>query len=238
DPMSTGSATANLHRVRRALRRYGIKGSAREAAGLVRSVPARRRALRADRAFDEQLGVDTSGIVRLHELSFESENKELGSRYEATSPESFERVMSQLELGDRELTFVDLGAGKGRALLLASRLPFRRLVGVEFSPELTAIGQRNVEAWRQRHPDCPDIELVCQDATTYEFPDEPLLVYMYNPFEAPVLLEVLANLRASLQRSPRPVMLVSITPWETLDALTSSGFAAASPPELFLPAAM
>jgi SAM-dependent methyltransferase len=233
--MSTGLPTTSLHRVRRALRRYGVRGSARQAAGLMRSAPARRRAQRADRAFDERLGVETSGIVRLHELAFACDTKELGSRYQASSPASFTRVMGQLELGDRELTFIDVGAGKGRALLMASRLPFRRIVGVEFSPELTEVGQRNVEAWRQRNPDCADIELVCQDATTFAFPDEPLLVYMYNPFEAPVMRKVLGNLRASVQRSPRRVLLVLVDRTIELEAVTDSGFASASPPELYLP---
>jgi hypothetical protein len=119
---------------------------------------------------------------------------------------------------------------------MASRLPFRRLIGVEFSPELTAVGERNVDVWRQRHPHCPDIELLCQDATTYDFPDEPLLVYMYNPFEAAVLRKVLANLRASMERSPRRVLLIMTDRTVALDALTSSGFApVSSPPELFLP---
>jgi SAM-dependent methyltransferase len=233
--MASGSGTAHLQRLRRALRRYGVKGSAREATGLVRSMRARRRAQRADRAFDEQLGVDTSGIIRLHELGFESENKELGARYQATAPESFEQIMSQIDVGDRDLTFVDVGAGKGRALLLASRLPFRRLVGVEFSPELTEIGKRNIARWQARTPDCPDIELICQDATTYDFPDEPLLVYMYNPFEEPVLLQVLGNLRTSVQRSPRRVLVVLLTREASLKTLAASGFAPSTPPELFLP---
>jgi SAM-dependent methyltransferase len=230
-------ATAQLHRLRRALRRYGVKGSAREAAGLVRSAPARRRAQRADRDFDRRLGVETSGIVRLHELAFESEHKELGARYQATSPDAFARTMQEVDLGGGELTFVDLGAGKGRALLLASQLPFRRLVGVEFSPELTAVGERNVARWRERTPGCPEIELRCQDAATYDFPDEPLLVYMYNPFEEPLMLEVLGNLRASLQRSPRRVVLVLIKRVVSLEALARVGFVPAAPDsEVFLPA--
>jgi SAM-dependent methyltransferase len=230
-------ATAQLHRLRRALRRYGVQGSAREAAGLVRSAPARRRAQRADRAFDRQLGVETSGIVRLHELAFESEHKDLGARYQATAPDAFARTMEEVELAGGELTFVDLGAGKGRALLLASRLPFRRLVGVEFSPELTAVGERNVASWRARTPGCPEIELRCQDAATYDFPDEPLLVYMYNPFEEPLMLEVLGNLRASLQRSPRRVVLVLIKRVVSLEALAQVGFVPAAPDsEVFVPA--
>jgi SAM-dependent methyltransferase len=232
--------TAQVQRARRALRRYGVRGGARHAARLVRGVPARRRALRAERAFDAELGVDTSGIVRLHDLGFESANKELGSRYEATAPESFARVMAGLDLGDGELTFVDVGAGKGRVLLLASALPFRRVVGVEFSPELTATAQRNAAAWHERHPDAPPIELVCEDATTYAFPDEPLLVYMYNPFEEPLMLEVLANLHASLARAPRRALLVLMSRSISDAALAQVGFVPApgpsAPPELFVPA--
>ena len=139
-------------------------------------------------------------------------------------------------LRDRELTFIDIGAGKGRVLLLASRLPVRRMIGVEYSPELCAVAERNVAAWGPGHPDAAPIELVCQDATTYAFPDEPLLVYMYNPFEEPLMLQVLANLRASIERCPRRVLLVLMSRSISEEALAAAGFAMAAPPELFLPA--
>ena len=67
-------------------------------------------------------------------------------RYEAITPEAFHGLLASIDLGDHDLTFIDLGSGKGRAVLLASLYPFRRLIGVEFSPELTEVARLNVQA--------------------------------------------------------------------------------------------
>ena len=45
-------------------------------------------------------------------------------------------------------TFVDLGAGMGRAMLLAAAYPFRAVVGVELHPTLARIARRNLALWR------------------------------------------------------------------------------------------
>ena len=47
-----------------------------------------------------------------------------------------------------EVSFIDVGAGMGRAVLLAAELPFRRVVGVELNPTLARIARKNLTAWR------------------------------------------------------------------------------------------
>ena len=50
------------------------------------------------------------------------------------------------------------------------------------------------------------------DATQVAFPAGPLLVYLWNPFEAPVFRRVLARLEASLEQEPRDIYIVYIQP--------------------------
>ena len=216
--------TATFERARRAVRRYGLGGTAREAARLARSYPARRRWERLDREYDRRHGVDTAGVVRLHDLSFESENKAMGNRYEATTPDGFRDRLQRLDLGEGELTFIDLGSGKGRALLLASEFPFKRIIGVEFSPELTEVAERNAERYRGDAQRCREFELVCEDATTYELPDEPTVLYIYNSFEEPVMRAALHNVRRSLERHPRPLTLLIVNRHLPLEAIAETGF--------------
>jgi SAM-dependent methyltransferase len=211
-------------RVRRAVDRYGVRGTAHETRKMVSGARGRYRVHRAERAFDRRHGVDTAGIVRLHELAFENENKELGVRYEGIMPEAFDALLDGLDVGDRELTFIDLGAGKGRAMLLASRSPFRRIVGVEFSPQLAAIAQGNAARFRSADQRCTDITVECADATAWEFPDEPLLVYMFNPFAEPLIRQVIANLERSCARTPRRVVLVIANRTFPVELLADAGF--------------
>jgi SAM-dependent methyltransferase len=215
-----------VRRLRRALRRHGPAGSAREAIHLVTRRTRRREAMRRELAFDRAHGVDTAGIVRLDELAFESESKVHGTRYEAITPEAFHDVIARVDLDDGELTFVDLGSGKGRAVLLASLYPFRRIVGVEFSPELTEVARRNVERFEHPEQQCRDIELRCEDAATYQVPAEPVLVYIYNSFEGPLMQRVLANLAASGAEHDRRLLLVTVNRAFPAGDLAAVGFRA------------
>lgn len=147
----------------------------------------------------------------------------IGADYQTTDPlvfgEAMDMVGSALDpalpsgsgWGSQftDFTFIDLGSGKGRVLLMASEYPFRRIVGVELLPELHAIAQRNLD----RLTDAARIELVLADARDFEFPNEPLVVFLFNPFPVFVLRAVMENLRRSMQASSsRPVYAVLHNP--------------------------
>lgn len=202
--------TSIARRLRRSIRRSGWRGTAREAVHAFTQRGRRKEAARRELAFDRRYGVETAGIVRLDDLAFRSASKVHGTRYEAITPEAFQGLLERVDLGAGDLTFIDLGSGKGRAVLLAALYPFRRIVGVEFSPELTAIARRNVEIFQPPDKRCDEIELLCEDAAAYRFPDEPSLVYIYNSFEGPLMQRVLANLGASAAAQPRRLLLATV----------------------------
>jgi len=212
------------YRLRRALERHGLRGTARKAVALVRHVPARLHWRRSERAFDAGYAIDTAGIVHLHTLDIPSDHAEHGVRYEPTNPEWFRDLVDWLPIDYEDFVFVDFGAGKGRALVLASEFPFRKIVGVEFSPELAEVARRNVTAFRSDRQQCDDFEVVCMDAVEYELPDAPCVLYFYNPFSETVLRRVLASIKGSVAERPRPVYVV-VTGDAPLHALVEEGFA-------------
>ena len=210
-------------RLRRAFRRYGAAGMARQSFRLLVSWPSRRRYQRMDREFDARHAVDTAGVVRLQKLDIRSDNREHGVRYEATNPAWFRELVSSLPIDHSDFVFVDFGSGKGRALLLASEYPFARIVGVEFAPQLAAVARRNLDGFRSERQRCRDFELVCVDAVDYAIPDEPLVLYFYNPFAEPVLRRVLEGVRRSLESSPRTAYAL-VTGDAPLGLFTAAGF--------------
>src|SRR5713101_6823082 len=75
---------------------------------------------------------------------------DLGTPY-SYDPAPWRTLSRSLRLASLEaerFTFVDIGCGKGRILLSALALPFRRIVGVEFSPVLCRIAEKNVASAR------------------------------------------------------------------------------------------
>lgn len=143
-------------------------------------------------AYDVEHGTETDGLEPLWKLSIRSANARFGERYQATTEHELVAALQSLGQALHTFSFVDLGCGKGRTLLVASRLAFRRVVGVEFADELVAIARRNL-----RTRDARNAVVVHADAADFEFPPGDLVVYLYNPFTAEVMTQVLANLRAA-----------------------------------------
>ena len=118
--------------------------------------------------------------------------------------------------------FVDVGAGKGRALLLAAELPFRKVIGVELSEELTRIAQKNVVRWSRVERPKAKIRVVQGDAAKFRWPRTPLLVYLYNPFACSLVAQMAENLAAGAASGSGLVDLLYVNPTCT-DTLTSQG---------------
>jgi SAM-dependent methyltransferase len=92
-----------------------------------------------------------------------------------------------------QFTFVDLGAGMGRAVLLAAEYPFRAVVGIELHPTLARIARRNLTVWRQTGRAQAPMRIACCDAAEFEPPSGPCVAFLFNPFGAPVLRRLLTR---------------------------------------------
>lgn len=126
--------------------------------------------------------------------------------YEPTPVRIVEQVLDALPIAVGDHTLVDLGSGKGRVVLLASRRAFRAVVGIEHREALHTVAQRNRAVFtRAGGPRCP-IHLMCGDAAHHPLPDGKLVVWLFNPFGADVLQVLLRRL------TDRVVVLVYVTP--------------------------
>ena len=121
-------------------------------------------------------------------------------------------VSAQAGFHFQDFTFVDLGSGKGRTLLMASDYPFRRIVGVELLPVLHCAAQDNLSKYQSASQKCFAIESICADATEFSFSDEPTLLFLFNPFPESGLRRVIANLERSLREHPRKVYVLYHNP--------------------------
>jgi predicted RNA methylase len=185
-------------------RQHGLRKSLEFAAHNVRHVIAHRIALRWDRAHD----VDTAGSIQLNSLSVVGPNRDFGNECVCTSPRSFDVMMTYLPRDLTGYTFVDVGSGKSRTLLLASCYGFAKALGVEFAKELVACSRDNIARFRSDRQKCRDLEIVEADATEFVFPETPLVIYFYNPFTAEVFDAVLNNIVASLAAAKRRCYIV------------------------------
>jgi hypothetical protein len=173
------------------------------------STPERRRQRYGDMEYDWEHRVNTtSGTVgwRARLLGL------LHSPYQPTDPALFREMMAGLPIAFDQFTFVDLGSGKGRTLLMASEYPFRRIVGVELIAELHHAAEENIRAYDSATQQCKRIEALHADACEFVLPETPLALYLFNPLPETGLRRVIRNLEQSLEQSPRPVWIVYHNP--------------------------
>jgi len=173
------------------------------------STPERRRQRYGDMEYDWEERVNTSsGTVGWRTRLLGS----FHSPYQPTDPALFREMMSSLPIDFGEFTFVDIGSGKGRTLLLASEYPFRKIVGVELIAELHGAAEQNIRIYKSPTQRCTQIEAICADACEFVFPQTPLLLYFFNPLPQAGLRRVLRNLEQSMERSRLPVWIVYHNP--------------------------
>jgi hypothetical protein len=204
-----------LQRVSKTLRQRGILGTAvRGLSALRRLLPGGRPwATPRAREWDRTFGVETAEHVPLRQLTVPADTALYGTHYEPISPACCRRVLDSLTISHEEFVFLDLGSGKGRALLMAAGYPFKRVVGVEFARELHEQALANFRTYTGPLR-CGRLESVHADAVAFPFPPEPTVLFLFNPFEASVLATVLNNLRRSVEAHPRAVYVLYYYPAE------------------------
>jgi SAM-dependent methyltransferase len=214
-----GKARRFVHALDSTRRTKGTAAAVRLTAMLATEIMMRPLTRRQDVLLDQRLGVGT--LRTAAELSSHPD----GVAYSPTPANQFRRILRRLPVPEPgEFTFVDLGCGKGRTLLLAAEHGFGRVVGVEFDADLAAAARRNVAAYERVAPSRTGvIDVVAADAACYDFPLDPVVVFLFNPFGQATLRAVADRIEETLGRWPRPFVVAYFNPMhaEVLDGCVS-----------------
>jgi hypothetical protein len=164
--------------------------------------------------FDARFGVRTSGLVAGRYLKSGHRHDRHATAYFGVAPSVLRALvkrwqkLSQAPIG--ETVFVDLGAGMGRAVLVGSELGFKAVVGVELHPTLARIARKNVTLWRAAGRSSSPIQVVEGDAVEFALPTGPVVVFLFNPFGAAVVLRLLNSWHSSLIDRSAPVHILYV----------------------------
>ena len=211
-----------MGRIQRAWRKVWWSIGQRGVRGTVRQAVQRARGSRgmekpALHPFDEEHGTDTSGLVSGGGLFSGHEHDRFSVAYYGMSPSRMRRAFAQWRetagtVGVEEYSFVDIGSGKGRAMMLASELPFREVVGVELNASLHQVAEKNLKMWRESGRALSPVRLVQGDVLGLSLPEGRLLIFMYNPFLAPMLRRLLARVEAAAGGRRGEIDLLYVVP--------------------------
>lgn len=165
--------------------------------------------------FDSENGVRTSGIIPGRFLKTGHRHDRHSTAYFGVAPSVFRQLMKKWQKSKpcapvEAFTFVDVGAGMGRAMLLASEWPFKRVEGIELNPVLAGIARRNAAKWRKAGRVTSALRVTCGDAVEFSVPKGPCLVFLFNPFGASVMRRLLVRVAEAFRERPGQVDLLYV----------------------------
>jgi len=149
---------------------------------------------------ERELGIRTFGAHAPDELSIAADSKLGGHLYQPSSSVIFEKAMNELPFSLNGKVFLDIGSGKGRALILAAEAGFKKVIGVEYAAELNDMAHTNIERVRSRFPDT-EFVLHEGDALEYDIAEEVDVIYLFNPFDEEALSGLLEKVKPAFERS-------------------------------------
>ncbi len=163
--------------------------------------------------FDRAHGTNTSGIVSANELQAAGDHEALAhvTVYGGSQPSVLRQALSRIPRPETSI-FIDLGCGKGRPLLVASEFPFRGIVGVELSADLARSAEANAAIIAARFPGRTPIRVEVGDATAYALPAGNIVLFLYHPFGAELVIKVVKAVEAALVAERRTIYVVYYNP--------------------------
>ncbi len=188
------------------------------------------------RRFDHDYGVTTHAVLFLTDLDPDAvgDAGAHATHYEAVPVADFRALLSLVPSDTiASATFVDVGAGMGRAMILAAEYPFKQVSGIELSPGLYEVAKENLTIARARGLRCHDIRLVRGDARIANYPPGDLIVFLFNPFDGDALAVTLASIAKRrdagetwlLYHTPVERAIIDSTPGWRLEAEIACGIA-------------
>lgn len=166
-----------------------------------------------DLIFDWQNGVSTIGRQKIQGLKEDRySNLQHVTSYQATNPILFNEIFDHLKAPISNIVFLDIGSGKGRALILAAKRGVKRSIGVDFSTLYCQQAEQNVAKFKLKSGNKTPVEIHNKDIAEYEIPIEVNLFFLFNPFKPDVLDKVLYRIQHSVRQMPREAHLIYVFP--------------------------
>lgn len=113
--------------------------------------------------------------------------------YQGASYKVLLDVFKDLISTTRDFAFLDIGCGKGRAVLVAEYCGYNKLRGIDLDQELISDANENLANYKFKRRES-EIVFSCENALTFLYPNEASVYFLFNPFNEAILSEVLRRL--------------------------------------------
>ena len=122
----------------------------------------------------------------------------------------------------KEAAFIDYGCGAGRVMIIAAESGFKNITGIELSPYLVALCQKNVKSYSVSRRDC-ELTVINHNAAEY-IPMKADVFFFYVPFGLDIYRQVITNIKKSTEVNPRKVYVLDLLSEQKSVDFTQEGF--------------
>lgn len=165
-------------------------------------------AIELGKRWDKKYNVNTRGQIDLDQVDVVGNNKSEGHPIVSISPRTFTFLSRYFPRDRNNYTFIDIGSGKGRSLLMAQKYGFDKIIGIEFAEAICLMAKDNIRHFRHGKDRASSCRVIHLDATQYEYPLENLVLFFNNPFSPNVWEKIIPMIEASLQEKPRKIIFI------------------------------
>lgn len=182
-----------------------------------------------ERYWEQKLGIATCGFQNLEHTQSGTSSKH-NSDYEPVTYYRLQRALNSIDISPERDVFVDIGSGKGRALIFAATYPIKRAVGIDISSKFNTEARLNL----LRASQClttTDIDIFTADAAQFTLPDDASILFLNYPFQGELLVKIAQNIINALKAHRRTAHILfghpewGIDPFQTYSELTLIGTA-------------
>jgi SAM-dependent methyltransferase len=154
--------------------------------------------------------LNTTGFEPTEQMNISRPIIDLAYSYMPSNYKLLEHVFNEVNQYDHNQTFLDIGCGKGRAMMVAAHYDFKKITGVEINLDYcTSLSETSIKY--QNEFNC-SFEIICGDASEYHIPDDVQTIFFYNPFKEPVMRKVVSNIMSSLSNNKRELYIIYLNP--------------------------
>lgn len=157
---------------------------------------------------EKKYGIDTTGIDNLKTLQKNGTDISHSTIYMPVSFGVIESAFQQLDAISKK-HFIDIGCGKGRAMCVAAHFGFNKITGVDFSASLCQTAKKNLIQIQYKFPKI-NYAVIHKNALEFYIPDDANCIFLFNPFDEWMMLQIVLNINTSIQSYPRPIRIIYI----------------------------
>jgi SAM-dependent methyltransferase len=160
---------------------------------------------------EKKYGINTSGFDELKHLQKKGIDLTHSTIYMPVNYYMLEKMLSEVNQFPNNKSFLDIGCGKGRAMVVAAHYGFNKIRGIDISKKFCEEAKENFDSVKDKFPGV-DFKVELQDAFYYKIPIDVTVIFIFNPFDEVIMSGVVENILISQEKNPRTIYVVYINP--------------------------